>query len=86
MHEAFGFTTINENRPFAPGFADDAGEAARLHGGLVDSRVPCLSTSGRKRDHDRLLARVADCARSALSPEGSNTWPCLRIEGFRPVP
>ena len=44
-------------------------------------------TSTRNCGHVRLSARMAGVARSALSPEGANTSPYLRIEGltFRPA-
>ena len=42
-----------------------------------------LRTSTRHYGHDRFSAHVAGCARSARSPEGTNTSPCLCIEGLR---
>src|SRR5450759_5765559 len=45
-----------------------------------------LSTSTRNYGHDRLSAHAAGCARSALSPEGTNTSPYLCIEGLRQIP
>jgi hypothetical protein len=41
-----------------------------------------LSTSTRNYGHDALSAHVAGCARSVLSPEGTNTSPYLCIEGL----
>jgi len=42
-----------------------------------------LRTSTRSHGHDRLSPHVAGCARSARSPEGTNTVPYLCIEGLR---
>src|SRR5450759_171690 len=55
--------------------------AARGIPGLPPS-CELLSTSTRNYGHDRLSAHMAGCARSALSPEGTNTSPYLCIEGL----
>jgi len=48
--------------------------------GVLDRRP---RTSTRNCGHDAISAHVAGCARSALSPEGTNTSPYLCIEGPR---